>query len=219
MKRPGLTGLLFAGIALLFVIPSSVRYYTDWLWFRELGYEQVFLRTLSARALTGTLTGLAALAFLWLNLRLALRTLRRRDFTISTPEGPRVISVDTSRIRTLALVGAGVASLLIGLYSASHWDTWLYYLNAVQFGRVDPVLQRDIAFYVFSLPLLEHLQGLAFLTVALATAGVLAARWRSSDGAPWSFRGRLAGERLVGSIRYNGVDFPTVLERAPRDRR
>jgi uncharacterized membrane protein (UPF0182 family) len=156
-------------------IPALAEFYTDWLWYREVGYEQVFLRTLSARALTGTLTGLAALAFLWLNLRLALRTLRRRDFTISTPEGPRVISVDTSRIRTLALVGAGVASLLIGLYSASHWDTWLYYLNAVQFGRVDPVLQRDIAFYVFSLPLLEHLQGLAFLTIALATAGVLAA--------------------------------------------
>jgi uncharacterized membrane protein (UPF0182 family) len=165
-------------------IPALAEFYTDWLWYREVGYEQVFLRTLSARALTGTLTGLAALAFLWLNLRLALRTLRRRDFTISTPEGPRVISVDTSRIRTLALVGAGVASLLIGLYSASHWDTWLYYLNAVQFGRVDPVLQRDIAFYVFSLPLLEHLQGLAFLTIALATAGVLAARRATSPSTP-----------------------------------
>ena len=167
--------LLLLFLLLGTAIPALAEFYTDWLWYREVGYEQVFLRTLSARATTGLVTGIVVFAILGLNLRLAMRTLRRRDFTVNTPDGQRVISVDTSRVKSLALVGAGVASLLIGLFSASHWDTWLYYLNSVPFGRVDPVLQRDIAFYVFSLPLLEHLRGLALLTVVLATAGVLAA--------------------------------------------
>ncbi|HSC27475.1 MAG TPA: UPF0182 family protein, partial [Vicinamibacterales bacterium] len=156
-------------------LPAFAEFYTDWLWFREVGYEQVFVRSLSARATIGLLTGAAVLAVLFLNMRLALRTLRRRDFTLMTPEGPRTISVDTSRIRSVVYLVALLAAGMIGLYSGSRWETWLYYFNAVPFGRVDPVLGRDISFYLFSLPLYEHLYGLAFITLLLTTAGVVAA--------------------------------------------
>jgi hypothetical protein len=36
----------------------------------------------------------------------------------------------------------------------------------------------------------------------------------TANGRPWSFSGRLAGERLVGLVRYEGIDYPAVLERA-----
>ena len=49
MKRIGLPGLILLLFVLLLVVPSAVEYYTDWLWFRELGYEGVFLRTLNAQ--------------------------------------------------------------------------------------------------------------------------------------------------------------------------
>ena len=32
-------------------IPALAEFYTDWLWFKELGYEPVFLRSLSAQSL------------------------------------------------------------------------------------------------------------------------------------------------------------------------
>src|SRR5687767_6627244 len=141
----------FSGMPLLLLlilvgtaVPAFAEFYTDWLWYREVGYEQVFLRALTARATTGLVTGLVVFGLLWLNLHLALRTLRSREFTISTADGPRVISVDTRRIRSLVFAGGLIVSVFVGLYSASHWDTWLYYLNAVPFGRVDPVLQRDV---------------------------------------------------------------------------
>ena len=51
MKRIGLPGLILLLFVLLLVVPSAVGYYTDWLWFRELGYEGVFLRTLNAQSL------------------------------------------------------------------------------------------------------------------------------------------------------------------------
>jgi len=35
----------------------------------------------------------------------------------------------------------------------------------------------------------------------------------TSNGRPWSFTGRLAGERLVGLVRYGGIDYPAALER------
>ena len=35
-------------------IPALAEFYTDWLWYREVGYEQVFLRSLTARSLVST---------------------------------------------------------------------------------------------------------------------------------------------------------------------
>jgi uncharacterized protein len=163
--------LLLAGIVVLTGIPSFAEFYTDWLWFKELGYEQVFLKSLSARATIGMAVGLAVFAFLWLNLRISLRLLRRREFSISTPEGPRVITVDTGRLRSLIHTAALIAAVLVGLYAASSWATWLYAMNATPFGRTDPVLGRDIGFYLFRLPLLEILHGIAFTTVVLALVG------------------------------------------------
>jgi len=168
---PLLLLLLLLGTA----IPAMVEFYTDWLWYQEVGFQQVFVRTLTARAATSMLTGLAVFAILSVNLRLAVRSLRSRSFTITTPEGPRVISVDTTRIRSFVTAGVLIVSVIVGLYSGSHWDTWLYYLNAVPFGRVDPILQRDVGFYVFTLPLLEYLHGLALFVLILSTAGVLGA--------------------------------------------
>jgi uncharacterized protein len=181
-------------------IPSFAEFYTDWLWYVELGYEQVFLKSLSARAMTGLLTGAAVFGIFWLNLRLALRALRRREFAIATPEGPRMIAVDTGRIRSLVYIGAFLAAVLIGLYSASRWATWLYALNAVPFGRVDPVLGRDIGFYVFRLPLLELVQGLALTTVVLSMAGVAGAHLLTGnlalDAMQGVFASRLAKRQL-----------------------
>ena len=49
---------------------------------------------------------------------------------------------------------------------AAEWETWLYFLNATPFGRADPILGRDIGFYVFTLPLLERVHGSAGRSVA-----------------------------------------------------
>ena len=46
--------------------------------------------------------------------------------------------------------------------------------TADAFGKVDPILGRDIGFYIFKLPLLEHLQGLLFFVLFLTTALVFA---------------------------------------------
>lgn len=44
-------------------------------------------------------------------------------------------------------------------------------------------------------------------------ADEIALRW-TADDRPWAFTGRLAGERLVGLLRYGGIDYPAVLERS-----
>jgi len=171
MRLPKLA-LFFAAVLLFTGVPSFAEFYTDWLWYQELGYEQIFLKSLSAQATTGLLVGGAVFAILWLNLRVSLRQLRRREFAIATPDGPRIITVDTGRMRSVIYLAALAVAGLLGLFSASSWPTWLYAANAVPFGQVDPVLGRDISFYLFRLPMLELLHGIALTTIIVTAVGV-----------------------------------------------
>jgi uncharacterized membrane protein (UPF0182 family) len=167
--------LLLLLILLSTGIPALAELYTDWLWFREVGYESVFLKSLSAGSLVSLTAGLVALALIGGNALMALRGLRPRPFTIATPQGTQAISLDPRTIRRFAMIAAVIVSGLIAFYAGGHWETWLYFVNGTPFGQRDPVLGRDIGFYVFTLPLLELIQGLLFLIVLLMTATAIAA--------------------------------------------
>ncbi|HET7697169.1 MAG TPA: UPF0182 family protein [Vicinamibacterales bacterium] len=160
---PLIAALLIIGT----IVPAAARFYTDWLWFIELGFESVFLRALGAQATVGILSGAVALALLAANLLVALRALRPRPFRVTTPNGPQVVMMDPSGIRPIALGAVVLIALLIGNYAGDRWETWLYFLNATPFGRTDPILGRDIAFYLFTLPVLEMLLGMAYFVLFL----------------------------------------------------
>ena len=81
------------------IVPAGAKFYTDWLWFDELGFESVFLRSLSAKATVGIVSGAVAFALLAGNLLIALRTLKPRPFRVSTPNGPQMVMVDPSAMR------------------------------------------------------------------------------------------------------------------------
>jgi len=163
--------LAVAGL-LLFGVPMLVRLYTDWLWFGEVGYQQVFLRTLGARAVLGGVVFLLAAAVLYGNLRVVRKTLRRSEFTIMTPQGPHTISVDLNRSKPLLYGAVAVAAFLFASYASARWEIWLLARHAVPFGTSDPILGRDVSFYVFQLPWLKLIQSTLFMTVLLATVGV-----------------------------------------------
>jgi uncharacterized protein len=167
--------LLVLVFAVLIGVPRLAGFYTDWLWFEEVGFRQVLVRSITAQAVTGLLTGLAAFLMLWFNLRIALRALRPREFMIATAQGPQVITVDPVKVRPFVSVAALVVALMVGVFGSSQWDTWLFFLHATPFGRPDPILGYDIGFYVFTLPLLEMLHGLAMTLVLLTLAGVVGA--------------------------------------------
>jgi uncharacterized membrane protein (UPF0182 family) len=161
-------GLPAAFILLFFLLPSVATVYTDWLWFLEVGHEQVFLRTLNTRIAMGVATFAVVFGVLFLNIHIAQVGLGQREFTVFGPQGPRTIAIDMRRLRPLFYLGAAVVAIFVALYASGRWDTWLMARNAVPFGKVDPVLGHDMSFYLFQLPLLHFLHGLAFMTVLLA---------------------------------------------------
>jgi uncharacterized protein len=198
-------------ILLLTGLPAAAVFYTDWLWFQEVGYEQVFIRTLTARTIVTVATAVVVFAILAANLVVALRRLRPREFVVATAVGPQTVVVEPSTIRPLALAGAGLVSVLIGLFSGSQWEKWLYYIHATPFGRTDPILSRDIGFYVFTLPLLEAVHGLLFLTLVIATAACGAAYFFGNQIAVDPARGVQATPVAVRHLSLLAVAVLVVL--------
>ena len=161
-------------IALAVVLVGSTGFYTDLLWFDQLGFRQVF----TTQVITQTalfVGGGATFAFpVWLGLFLAYRA---RPIYSRLGEGSNLIGpyrelVDSLRRFALWLVPA-LLGLLAGGIAAPQWSTVLAFLNHTYTGKVDPQFGLDLGFYLFDLPFLTRATG--FFAVALLLAAVVGA--------------------------------------------
>jgi uncharacterized membrane protein (UPF0182 family) len=172
MQQRPVRFLVLALLALLFFAgPSAVRFYTDWLWFGEVGYQSVFLTMLRAQATLFTVVFAAAALWLSFNFRVALAGVGDLRPVFTTREG---IDLPLPSRRQLATIVSGVAmvvAIVIALYASSRWEAWLGWRNAQAFGAADPILGRDAAFYVFTLPFLQLVRGLLQGLVLIAGIG------------------------------------------------
>ena len=141
---------------------------------RRNGYQAVYATTLVAQAALGS-AGLAlAFGVLLLNIRIALRALSIRTLVLTTREGPVAVTVDRRSVQAISTAFATVMALLCGLYASGQWQEWLMFRHAQPFGEVDPVLGKDISFYIFRLPFLDLLSGYLLVLIVLSGAATLA---------------------------------------------
>jgi uncharacterized membrane protein (UPF0182 family) len=157
--------------AVVFLLPPLVDFLTDWLWFGEVGYRSVYATELTARAELGVVTFAVALVWLLFNLRVALASLSPTPLTFTTREGLTVALPSRDQIRHVVTFAAAVVSILVASYGSSQWLPFLSWWERTAFGTADPVLNFDVAFYIFTLPILEILRGLALTLVMLAAVG------------------------------------------------
>ncbi len=159
-------------------------FYTDWLWFRELGYESVLVKVVMTRVV---LFAVAVAVFLGLALP-GLRAAARATDRSPAPGAPFEM-LDYFLVHKF-LVRAGVAVVLLvaiflGVSAASQWETVLLALKAVPFGEADPIFGRDFSFYIFALPALRFVHG--WLIGALVGLGAIVLAFHNLTG-------RLRGE-------------------------
>lgn len=153
-------------LALFLVLGSLVDIAVDVLWFRALGFEDVFWTTFRAKLLVRLVAGVAIFAFFFANLRVAASSfgsIRRRISNIEIHE--------EIPAHWLNLVALGAAAFLALLFSAAIGGVWLEVLAFIHrqpFGVAEPLFGRDVGYYVFSLPVWRILQNLAFLLVVAA---------------------------------------------------
>jgi uncharacterized protein len=167
MRRPPPIVLLVVVFLALGLVAQVVPFYTDLLWFTEVGYTSVFWTALSLQGGLFTAVALVVLVFLWANLTFAARTaapdvLWELEDQLGLP-GRVVIEPLIRRFLPIVLFVIAVVS---GLRASVHWEAVLGYANAQPFNTTDPVFGHDLAFFVFTLPLWRLAHGWALALVA-----------------------------------------------------
>ena len=175
MRSPLRFALLLLALLLFLAMPSLVRFYTDWLWFSEVGYQNVFLTILRSQGTLFTIAFVVATAWLVANLNMALGVVGNIRPVFTTREGVELTLPGGRQLRSLVLGAGLVLAALIGLFVAGRWQDWLAWRFGVPFGVADPILGRDVAFYVFSLPFLRlvHRVAQALVVLAALSAGAI----------------------------------------------
>jgi uncharacterized membrane protein (UPF0182 family) len=166
--------VLFAAVSILFVVPATLDFLADWLWFGEVGYRDIYSTEITARGVAGVATFVLAFTWFAMNARFALAAMSAAPASFTTREGFTVALPTRAQVRPLVLLLAAIGSFLLASFVASQWMTLLLWWQQVPFGKVDPVLGHDAAMYVFTLPALELLRGVFMALLLLTAAGSIA---------------------------------------------
>ncbi|WP_320066345.1 UPF0182 family protein [Micromonospora sp. RTGN7] len=171
-------GVLIGAFVLLTLLGWGVQAWTDWLWFDEVRYTEVFTGVLVTRLLLFLIVGLAMAVIVGGNLWLAHRLRPRlRPHSLEQATLERYRMVLGPRLGLWISLAAVVVGLFAGLSAQSRWSQWLLFRNGGDFGVKDPEFGIDIGFYVFQLPFWRYLLGVGFTTVVLALIGALAVHY------------------------------------------
>jgi len=190
---------VFAGI--FFGGRTALSYYVDVLWFRSLGYGDVFWKTLSLQ--WGVFAAFAAATFLILyGSFLALKRAHLSDLpsghTILI--GGRPVKLPVEPVLRLIALGVSLAvAAATGAGMMAEWPTLalFWYAPRTAGGVVDPIFGKPLNFFLFALPAWQLVAGwlltLAVIACLLAiffvliTGGsrVLAGRLSRSVRLPW----------------------------------
>src|SRR5690606_23181713 len=191
-------------------------FYTDWLWFSALGYESVLVKIIASQFWLFLVGLLIFVAFTGGNVYLFFRSTRGLGV-----EAVGQISYTTLQtIRRFLGWVAMIAILLFGVFVAeriaARWEEVLLFLSGASFGSTDPIFEKDIGFFVFTLPVLNLLQD--WVVMILITTGLIVGGlyyvFAQLRGAPLLFIGPLRRHLLaIGAALFIAIAFGHWLAR------
>ena len=196
-RRPMRARFLILIIVLLLLALGArltLGWWVELLWFRSLGFAEVFWRTLKLE--WGVFLIFAAATFVIVyGAYLALKRLHKADLPASHTIifGGRPIDIPIGRPLHIA---AGVISLLIGLIAGAamkgSWSTlalWRYAPRGAA-AVVDPIFSKPVHFYLFTLPAWDLVAGwllaMAVIVLIMAALFLLVAGGSSAIGSGWA---------------------------------
>ncbi len=184
-RTPRSRSLLLVGAlaALTVAIALAARVFTEALWFKEVGREDVFWQALKWKLLARGLPGFGTACFLLANFVAV-----ERAMAAHAPRRPaRLLAYP------VVAVAAGVIS---GEWRADGaWRLLALWAGRSDFGVDDPLFGRDAGFFVFSLPLYEWVSRWMLETLVLAGVATVAAY--AAAGGLRSARARVRVHLLV----------------------
>lgn len=161
-----LTLSVIAALVLVGVFTATMI--TDWLWFKELGFQNVFLTSLASSFVLRLVAGIFFFIIIYFNLRVTKGYLNTEP---ETYEGENVIPFrkyvvdrlfDDKKLNLLFLVASILLALMLSSAASGRWLMVQQFLNRASFGITEPIFNLDASFYIFTLPFLRMIYSLVF---------------------------------------------------------
>ena len=155
---------IFIGfIILVLLLSASSGLFEDWLWFKDLGYAQLFWTPLLSKLLFQAVNGTILFIFIagtLLSIRHAIITfvnerLKLRLRLVQDRNRP-ILSLSQRKVTVWLLVISAIVSFGVSFVAGfTGWLDVLSFTHATTFGQLDPIFGKDLAFYFFQLPFLR----------------------------------------------------------------
>jgi len=175
-------------VAIGFALVSSSGFYTDLLWFEQLGFSSVLFTQLWAKVAMFAIGALTMGIVVGLAIWLAFKT---RPIYARTADDRDPFSQYRdllNQLRKVVLIGIpGILAVLAGMAASSRWEQALLFVNGVPTPEDDAQFNLDVSFYLFQLPFLTA--AVAFISTALFFAAIVSALVHLVNGGI-RFRGR-----------------------------
>jgi len=175
--------LIGFGLIAVIVLWALGSIYPDWLWFKNLGFAPVFWTMVFSRFGFGLLIWLLLIIAIGINLYAAKR-LNPGDGSGSAVKAAddyvAQFGLSPRALNTLLMAFILIVSFYIASKGSLQWDMLLRYLYQQPFGSSDPIFNRDVGFYLFSLPFYTFVRnGLLLIIIA---AGLVTMGWYLKNG-------------------------------------
>ncbi|MCA1832139.1 MAG: UPF0182 family protein [Actinomycetota bacterium] len=155
-RRRTLVFAAVAAVVVLVVVSVVARIYTDVLWFGEVGFSAVFRVVLWTKIGLGVVFGATFAGLILVNIWVTRRiTNPERAFTVPKQVSDRYRATIQPYMKQLIVLAASVAGLFIAFGAAAKWREYQLWRHVASFPAVDPVLHKNLGFYVFKLPFLQ----------------------------------------------------------------
>lgn len=139
------TGKIVIGILTASLTATFFWFMSFWgemLWFESLGYSQRFWTVVLAKVVLGAASALFGSIFV------------------------HVLTFFVKKERKYIRIGSkSIGAFIGGIWGLLNWDVILRYWNQVLTGTVDPIIKKDVGFYLFTLPVYDNLYILLLLLV------------------------------------------------------
>ncbi|HVJ48616.1 UPF0182 family protein [Desulfitobacterium sp.] len=155
---------IIVGITLIIIfLTTSSGLYEDWVWFKDLGYEQLFWTPLLSKGLIQAVNGTILFLFIagtLFSIRHAILTfvnekLRNRLRVVHEMDRP-IYHLSQKRVTVWLLVISALVSFGVSFVAGfTGWLEVLSFMKYTPFGQGDPVYGKDLGFYFFQLPFLQ----------------------------------------------------------------
>ncbi|HLA81721.1 MAG TPA: UPF0182 family protein, partial [Thermoleophilia bacterium] len=149
-------------------------FWTELLWFQEVGYTSVFWTPIWGHLVVGLFFAAVFFVFFYGSLWLA-RKISPRLLPVRGEEEGKVFEL-ASRRRwpgRLILIVSIIVAIVIGIIYSGRWEQVFLFFSRTDFGYTDPIFNKDASFFVFTLPFwktLVNFAGLILLFTFIATA-------------------------------------------------